>query len=342
MFFFTQEPFRFVQSPCNLSFHGSQTFALIQTCLFYRLSHRRRNHHKQGKLPFQSNFKVPTVSYKQEKESDSLNFDSNFPWEDASLVKYDSFRSYKSPNSNEASMQSTTEDGAIDEAFKSGEFLGWEPVRRQDNSLDITLEDTEPVTKTLCFCCDSEESPFLNRDFSHRKKRTVKIQDVHQSQQVLQHKEYIHDSLTCQDQDPIEVILVFGPETKTRTTTETPLRIPPQLAESLYPTYDPVKIQFHEESSSKFQRRNSVLAEETVAQNRLLNNENNVETVDAVQLESTKTSSLNREEETSTTTGLKPSESSEPSRPSSLLKEPSRPLVNTLPGYNILRLLTGG
>ena len=312
-------------------------------CLFCRVSNRRRNQQKQGKLPFQSNFKVPSVTYKQDKESDSLNFDSNFPWEDASLVKYDSFRSaFKgSRESNEealGSIQSTTEDGAIDEAFKSGEFLGWEPVRRQDNSLDITLENNEPVTKTLCFCCEDSESPFLNRDFSHRKKRTVKIQDVHQSQQVLQHKEYIHDSLTCQDQDPIEVILVFGPENTEISTTESPLRIPPQLAESLYQNYDPVKIQLHE--SSRFRKRYSILnskAEEPVAQNRLLNNENNVETVDAVQLES-KTSSSSEE----TTTAFKPSESSEPSRPSSLLKEPSKPLVNTLPGYNILRLLTGG
>ena len=115
---------------------------------------------------------------------------------------------------------------------------------------------------------------------------------------------------------------------------ETSVRIPPQLAESLYQNYDPIKIQLHESSPSTFQRRNSVLKEDTIAQNRLLNNENNVETVEAVQLES---------KDKQVEELLEASESSEPSKPSSLLKESSKqPLVNTVPGYNILRLLTGG
>ena len=79
------------------------------------------------------------------------------------------------------------------------------------------------------------------------------------------------------------------------------------------------------------QKHGNFSAAETIAQlNRLLNNvQNKVETVDAVQLESSETD-------------VKSSELSEPSRPSAILKQPSKPLVNTLPGYNILRLLTGG
>ena len=68
---------------------------------------------------------MPKVKYSQEEErqkspTDSLNFDSNFPWEEnsASLVKYDSLRSLF--GSNEDEKQSTE----ADEAFKSGEFLG--------------------------------------------------------------------------------------------------------------------------------------------------------------------------------------------------------------------------
>ena len=72
---------------------------------------------------------MPTVTYKEQKDlTDSLNFDSNFPWEDASLVKYDSFRSYQGSGAKQS-----VEDEPIDEAFKSGEFLGWEPVRRRND-----------------------------------------------------------------------------------------------------------------------------------------------------------------------------------------------------------------
>ena len=127
---------------------------------------------------------------------------------------------------------------------------------------------------------------------------------------------------------------MFG--SSSTTTTEAP-KIPPQLSELIYQNYDPVKLQIHDDQPSPFQRRNSDIAEETlvgsetIAQlNRLLNNvQNKVETVDAVQLESSETD-------------VKSSELSEPSRPSAILKQPSKPLVNTLPGYNILRLLTGG
>ena len=298
-------------------------------------------------------------SSEEENPSDSLNFDSNFPWEDsdASLVKYDSLRSYRPSQGQVGPLkEKQSTESSIDEAFKSGEFLGWEPARRRGNS------EQEVLTKTLCFCCDEEKEAeekavFLSSDFSHRRKRTLKIQDVHQSQQVLKHKEYIHDSLTCLDQEPIgnvqfslipitrwrfkpvsfaEVILVFG-SSSTTTTTEAP-KIPPQLSELIYQNYDPVKLQIHDDQPSPFQRRNSDFAEETtlvgsetIAQlNRLLNNvQNKVETVDAVQLESSETD-------------VKSSELSEPSRPSAILKQPSKPLVNTLPGYNILRLLTGG
>lgn len=140
-----------------------------------------------------------------------------------------------------------------------------------------------------------------------------------------------------------EVILVFGPSS-TSTSTEAPaLNIPPQLSETFYQNYDPIKLQIHDETQpSPFQRRNSdTLVDETVeAQlNRLLNSvQNKVETVDAVQLES----SLEEAEEKKKT-DVKSSELSEPSRPAAILRQqPSKPLVNTLPGYNILRLLTGG
>ena len=140
-----------------------------------------------------------------------------------------------------------------------------------------------------------------------------------------------------------EVILVFGPSS-TSTSTEAPaLNIPPQLSETFYQNYDPIKLQIHDETQpSPFQRRNSdTLVDETVeAQlNRLLNSvQNKVETVDAVQLES----SLEEAEEKKKT-DVKSSELSEPSKPAAILRQqPSKPLVNTLPGYNILRLLTGG
>ena len=231
-------------------------------------------------------------------------------------------------------------------------FLGWEPnsnMRRRRKGQEVI--EQIPVTKTLCFCCDEEEDQaeekavFLSSDFSHRRKRTLKIQDVHQSQQVLKHKEYIHDSLTCLDQDPIEVILVFGPSSTSTTKAPAVLNIPPQLSESFYQNYDLAKLQIHDETQpSPFQRRNSgTLAvdepNETIeAQlNRLLNSvQNKVETVDAVQLES----SLREDGEEAAK--VKSSELSEPSRPAAILRQPSKPLVNTLPGYNILRLLTGG
>ena len=105
------------------------------------------------------------------------------------------------------------------------------------------------------------------------------------------------------------------------------------------------KLQIHDETQpSPFQRRNSdTLAvdepNETIeAQlNRLLNSvQNKVETVDAVQLESS------LREDGVEAAKVKSSELSEPSRPAAILRQPSKPLVNTLPGYNILRLLTGG
>lgn len=162
---------------------------------------------------------MPKVKYSQVEErqkspSDSLNFDSNFPWEknSASLVKYDSLASFQGSSSEEAEKQSTE----ADEAFKSGEFLGWEPARRRRRRKGQESIQQEPVTKTLCFCCEEEENQeakkvFLSSDFSHRRKRTLKIQDVHQSQQVFKHKEYIHDSLTCLDQDPIGITLLLVP-----------------------------------------------------------------------------------------------------------------------------------
>lgn len=155
---------------------------------------------------------MPKVKYSQVEErqkspSDSLNFDSNFPWEknSASLVKYDSLASFQGSSSEEAEKQSTE----ADEAFKSGAFLGWDPARRNRRRKGQESIQQEPVTKTLCFCCEEEaKKVFLSSDFSHRRKRTLKIQDVHQSQQVLKHKEYIHDSLTCLDQDPIGITLL--------------------------------------------------------------------------------------------------------------------------------------
>lgn len=142
-----------------------------------------------------------------------------------------------------------------------------------------------------------------------------------------------------------EVILVFGPSS---TSTEAPaLNIPPQLSETFYQNYDPIKLQIHDETQpSPFQRRkgSDTLVDEPnetieAQLNRLLNSvQNKVETVDAVQLES----SLEEAEEKKKT-DVKSSELSEPSRPAAILRQqPSKPLVNTLPGYNILRLLTGG
>ena len=141
--------------------------------------------------------------------------------------------------------------------------------------------------------------------------------------------------------------MVFGPSS-TSTSTEAPaLNIPPQLSETFYQNYDPIKLQIHDETSqpSPFQRRkgSDTLVDEPnetieAQLNRLLNSvQNKVETVDAVQLES----SLREDGEEAAK--VKSSELSEPSRPAAILRQqPSKPLVNTLPGYNILRLLTGG
>ena len=184
---------------------GKWVQIIDRTGLFFRLSPPSRRQRKPVKIG--NSFKVPKVKYSSEEEnpSDSLNFDSNFPWEDsdASLVKYDSLRSYRPSQGQVGPLkEKQSTESSIDEAFKSGEFLGWEPARRRGNS------EQEVLTKTLCFCCDEEKEAeekavFLSSDFSHRRKRTLKIQDVHQSQQVLKHKEYIHDSLTCLDQEPI-------------------------------------------------------------------------------------------------------------------------------------------
>ena len=70
---------------------------------FFRLSPLQRSRRKQqNQAAITSDFKVPKVKYSQVEErqkspSDSLNFDSNFPWEknSASLVKYDSLASFQ-------------------------------------------------------------------------------------------------------------------------------------------------------------------------------------------------------------------------------------------------------
>jgi hypothetical protein len=43
-----------------------------------------------------------------------------------------------------------------------------------------------------------------------RKRKSIKIEDSKQSEQIMLNKEYISDSMKCENQEPVEVVLVFN------------------------------------------------------------------------------------------------------------------------------------
>lgn len=163
----------------------------------------------------------------------------------------------------------------------------------------------------------------LKKRRKRRKRKSIKIDDEEQSQQIMLNAEYINDQIRCVDQDPIEVILVFNSNNElmdNQESEENRVQVPPQLMETFgsnYEDFDPIKVQFVSSTTSPFSRRRSSLA----------------------------ASELEPPTSTSTTTTEVPVRVMETSSPkiSSLLKEASVPhVVDTLPGYNILRLFTGG
>ena len=90
----------------------------------------------------------------------------------------------------------------------------------------------QSVTKTLCFCCDeSEEKEESSMEFfkadllrhrrRKRKRKSIKIEDTKQSEQIMLNKEYINDSMKCVNQEPVEVVLVFNERVPLKTTTST-------------------------------------------------------------------------------------------------------------------------
>ena len=43
-----------------------------------------------------------------------------------------------------------------------------------------------------------------------RKRKSITIEDSNQSEQIMLNKEYISDSMKCENQEPVEVVLVFN------------------------------------------------------------------------------------------------------------------------------------
>ena len=54
-----------------------------------------------------------------------------------------------------------------------------------------------------------------------RKRKSIKIEDTKQSEQIMLNKEYINDSMKCVNQEPVEVVLVFNERVPVKTTTST-------------------------------------------------------------------------------------------------------------------------
>ena len=96
--------------------------------------------------------------------------------------------------------------------------------------IDQAVPLVQSVTKTLCFCCDDEleegqqltlststTTEFIKGDLLRhkrrkRKRKSIKIEDSKQSEQIMLNKEYISDSMKCENQEPVEVVLVFNEE----------------------------------------------------------------------------------------------------------------------------------
>ena len=108
----------------------------------------------------------------------------------------------------------------------AGAALGWgekqKEIKQQEKTQVQSRSDNQAaplsVTKTLCFCCEEKED-FFSADLIRRKRKSIKIDDAQQSQQIMLNKEYINDSIRCENQDPIEVVLVVNankPKTKVR------------------------------------------------------------------------------------------------------------------------------
>ena len=43
-----------------------------------------------------------------------------------------------------------------------------------------------------------------------RKRKSITIEDSNQSEQIMLNKEYVSDSMKCENQEPVEVVLVFN------------------------------------------------------------------------------------------------------------------------------------
>lgn len=311
--------------------------------------------------PLKANTFVSMDSRHKLTSETELNFDDSFPWEDAvALQKYDT-------------------------AFKSGAAFGWEKKKKEieeqakmkeqqpepeiQSRIDRIMPVVQSVTKTLCFCCDEskehqhmKKKEFLKGDLlkhkRKRKRKSITIEDSNQSEQIMLNKEYISDSMKCENQEPVEVVLVFNerksnPSTSTaattrRTTTTTSpnlskqvpreINVPPQLLETFGPNYynfDPIKVDFASKSTSTpFSKRRSDL----VVDERIPSRNHSAARRKLDEMFSS--SSM-----TATTTEAPPvrADESTTSKISSLLKAQSMPhIVDTMPGYNILRLFTGG
>ena len=178
-------------------------------------------------------------------------------------------------------------------------------------------------------------------------------------------REYIHDSIQCRDQEPVEVILSFQ-NNDYRTDNNNIVNIPPQLLETFGSNvynFDPIKVQLASNvasTQSPFARRRSsnihhndiLMALESMKNQEIVDvnktSEEKQEMDDDLEYVNNDIFIKNDivksdiEEDTETVQRADISEKNT-AQISSLLKQSSVPLaVDTLPGYNILRLFTGG
>lgn len=255
-----------------------------------------------------------------------------------------------------------------------------QPEPEIQSRIDRIMPVVQSVTKTLCFCCDESKEhqhmkrkEFLKGDLlkhkRKRKRKSITIEDSNQSEQIMLNKEYISDSMKCENQEPVEVVLVFNerksnPSTSTaattrRTTTTTSpnlskqvpreINVPPQLLETFGPNYynfDPIKVDFASKSASTpfSKRRSDLVVDERIP---LRNHSAARRKLDEMFRydQGLLDEMLSSSSMMATTTEAPPvrADESTTSKISSLLKAQSMPhIVDTMPGYNILRLFTGG
>ena len=304
------------------------------------------------------------------------------------------------------------------ENFGSKSSLPFRGTARADDRRNHQQQPPQ-LTHTFCVCCDEAEAAaasnnFFSGDFAKRRRRSVLIEDPDQSSTIFRHRQHIHDSLTCENQDPVEVVLLFGngygdeegeanevtyndyndggyrrepvnvdfdSRRKWRSTTPRPDEGWPGMGGA---GYDPVKMHFLNvnrrinvsdtndsadleavllqlakqreaemaEDATSTMPSASVPQEEDIQNNLMRPMESQTHSVIMPSVVSShdhgdhggpvQENAASKVEDMEAPLRSSDSDAINNSRPSSLLRQPTQPVVNTLPGYNILRMLSSG